>query len=371
MIRSVGSLGPRKLRGKVCLLRVDLNVEPGGEEHSNRFDAIVPTAKFLGRGGAKVVMMSHRGRPEGMDPAWSLKPLVPLLSAKIGRPVAFLPHFSFPWLRKQIRESKSRCILLENLRFLPGEETNDQKLARELASLGDLYVNEAFAVSHRRHASVVGITKLLPSYAGLNLIEEVRVLEAVAVHPKHPFTVIVGGAKISDKIGIIEHLLPKANHVLLGSGIAATFFLAQGLPVGQSPVERNMLPLVRRLLASPKVVCPPDVRMERQRILDIGPRASALYAEYIAKSRTIVWNGPVGLFEEAKFARGTCELWRAILRRRGAQIVVGGGETVTSLSLLKANSYKLKANIFLSTGGGAMLEYLSGKKLPGIEVLTK
>jgi len=370
MIKYLNEPVLRKYEGKICLLRIDLN-------NISRLEAVVPTIKLLLKHHIKVVLLSHRGRPHSVDKKLSLRPFVPILSRKLRKRVRFVSNFRFAVIKKKIAKSENGVFLLENLRFLPGEEKNDAKLAKNLASLGDFYVNDAFAVSHRKNASVVAITKYLPSYAGLLMEKEIKNLDAVMRNFKHPFTVIIGGAKISDKIGIIKNLWGsasrrKADYFLLGGGPANTFFVAQGLPVGDSLIDKYQISNIKnkKYLNSKKIILPSDVKIKNKQILDIGERTVRWYSTIIKKSRTIIWNGPMGMFEKKEFANGTKGIWQAVSKNKRAKIVVGGGETVVSLNLLTTH-YKLPINLFLSTGGGAMLEYLSGKKLPGIACLAE
>ena len=354
-------------KGKTCLLRIDLNVEPGGQLDSFRLDAVVPTIKLLVKSGVRVVLVSHRGRPKGVDHQLSLRPFAPLLSRKLKMKVEFIPHQKLEKTTRELSRSTAVVVLLENLRFLPGEETNSRQFAKQLSRLGNAYVNDAFAVSHRADASVDDITKFLPSYAGLVFEREVAHLGALAMRHPHPFTIIVGGAKISDKIGVLSNFKNSADTFLLAGGPGNTFFMAQGLPVGDSLVDKNSVAFARQNLKNPKVALPLDVKVHNRKILDVGPRTLDIWRSVIKKSRTIIWNGPVGLFEKKGFEEGTKAIWRAILKNSGAQVVVGGGETTASLKLL--NGVSVPKNVFISTGGGAMLEFLSGKKLPGIVAL--
>lgn len=355
------------MEGRTCLLRVDLNVEPGQERNTNRLEAIIPTIRWLLKKGKRVVILSHRGRPRRFDRRLTLRPFAPLLQKKLGQEVVFVPNFNS--LKTINYKLKTRIFLLENLRFWPGEEKNDPAFARKLAALGDFYVNDAFAVSHRKNASIVAITKYLPSYSGLRLKEEVGKLGGLLKYTTRPFTVIIGGAKISDKIGVIENFWRKADYFLFGGGPANTFFAAKGLPVGDSLADKNAKFLISNYLNSEKIILPVDVKIHNRQILDIGESTIRSNSAIIRKSRTIIWNGPMGLFEKKGFEKGTVGIWKAILANRKARIVVGGGETVASLRLLGTRRLGVRENIFISTGGGAMLEYLSGKKLPGLEVL--
>ncbi|MDO8469421.1 MAG: phosphoglycerate kinase [bacterium] len=384
-MKLLSKLDPRRLNGKTVLLRIDLNVEPGMPIDSYRVAGVLPTIKLLRKAGATVVILSHRGRPTlppdkkrtGRSADWtqfsenrglSLRPFATLLSTKLSSPVRFLAYEEMHShkLREQVR-IKGGVVLFENLRFHPGEERDDAKFAKFLAKLGDLYVNDAFAVSHRANASVHALTKLLPSYAGLRLERELAALAAVLGRVVHPVTLIIGGAKVADKIGMVERFGKTADHILLAGGPANTFFSASKLPVGDSVVDVESLPFAKKNLKNPKVVLPVDVKVHARRILDVGERTVALFAEIVERSGTIVWNGPLGLFEQRTYAHGTMGLWQAIARNRKAVTVVGGGETIASLALVP--DLKLPQNVFLSTGGGAMLEFLAGKKLPGIQAL--
>lgn len=384
-------LTKRALTGKIALVRIDLNVEPGGRLDSYRLEAVVPTIRSLRTNGARVVLMSHRGHPGSAkrtisndkflisktDRELSLKPFVRVFSKKLGEDVEFIATPDLDEAKRKVATSKKNVVLLENLRFWKGEEKNDVKFAKQLAALGDLYVNDAFAVSHRANASVAAIARFLPSFAGLLLEREIEHLGGVMKKPAHPVTLIVGGAKIADKVGVIEYFWKKTDSVLLGGGPANTFFAVEGLPMGKSLVDVSAFPFVRKYKDKGKIMIPVDSevfgRGASQRILDIGDLTARWYANVIKNSKTVIWNGPMGLFEKKGFERGTIAIWKAILalakKDPKARIVVGGGETVASLQLLKTKNYKLKTNIFLSTGGGAMLDFLSGKKLPGIVAL--
>jgi 3-phosphoglycerate kinase len=386
----------RVLKGKICLLRIDLNIEPSQEKNTYRVEAVLPTIRLLLKHGIKkIVLLSHRGRPvlqKEKNLTFSLSPFAPIIAKRAGVPVDFIAAYRVGGFRKTVQRSTARLVLLGNLRFFNGEETNDPSFARELAKLGDFYVNDAFTVSHRKNASVVAITKFLPSYAGLLLEKEIKNLDRVMKSHRHchrPFTVIIGGAKVSDKIGVIKNFWNKADYFLLGGGPANTFFAAQGLPIGDSLVDRSMLgsptrgstsqilKLIRKEVEPRKIVLPLDVKIKNRQILDIGEQTVKNYSEIIKKSKTIIWNGPMGLFEKKGFGKGTLGIWKTILANRKACIVVGGGETVASLQLITHNLQSITKRLsvkghklFVSTGGGAMLEYLSGKKLPGLEALN-
>ncbi len=387
-VRCLSKVSQKEIRGRVFLVRVDLNIEAGEEKNAYRIKATLPTLRYLLEHHAKIVLMSHRNRPhfsaaEIRNPnleirkkmrAFSLRPFAGILSKKLGTGVKFVPHFDFEKIEIQIKEAKPKSIfLLENLRFIAGEEKNDSKLAAQLASLGDVFVNDAFAVSHRADASIAAITKCIPSYAGLLLEEEIINLDRAMKEYGHPLTIILGGAKISDKVGVMKYFWNKADHFLVGGGPANTFFAVQGIPMGKSLVDTNAMPLIRKYVGKKKVVLPCDVESDKGIILDIGPETVKYFSEIITNSNTIIWNGPPGFFEKKGFESGTKEIWKAIFKNKRAHIVVGGGETVTSGKLISNFKFQISnsRNVFLSTGGGAMLDYLSGKKLPGIEALRR
>jgi 3-phosphoglycerate kinase len=395
-MKYLSSLKNKNLANKICLLRVDFNITDDDLKKQKvplRMQAVLPTIKFLIKRRAKVVILSHRGRPkEASDKqqatrVYTLKPFVKILSKLLKKPVSFITLKELGLINKTKREIKDSArgsiFLLENLRFFPGEDKNDQKFAKNLASLGTFYVNDAFAFSHRPTASIVGIPKFLASYAGLLLEKEIKNLSQVMKKPKKPLVIILGGAKISDKIGVIKNFLKKADYLLLGGGVANTFFAAQRLPIGKSLYEEQMIPTAKLLLRSRKIILPIDSVVQAKKILDIGPQTIKKYSQVIKKAKTIVWNGPMGYIENPKFAKGSKAISQAILKTRAFSAprpkgrgggprglaIIGGGETI---SIFPAACFKLHASkLFISTGGGAMLEYLAGKKLPGIVVLQR
>ncbi len=391
-MKYLSSLRQKNFDGEICLLRVDLNIKSNESLDSNpRVLGILPTIRFLIERKSKVIILSHRGRPtrvmrnEKLEMRkLTLRPFAKILSRLLKQPVKFISFekgFKPADIHRSITMTRHSIFLLENLRFFPGEDENDKNFAKKLASLGTFYVNEAFAVSHRKNASMVAITKFLPSYAGLLLEKEIKNLSSAMKKPKHPFVIILGGAKISDKIGLIKNFLNKADYFLIGGGIANTFIAAQNLPIGESLYEKDLIPTAKKFLkstrstssglmlskseASKKIILPVDFMISNRKMLDIGPKTTENYGKIIKGAGTIVWNGPMGYIEDKKFRKGSDGILEAILKSK-AFAVIGGGETT---SILKAKSYKLKTNIFISTGGGAMLEYLAGKKLPGIEAL--
>lgn len=353
----------RRLKGKTCLVRVDFNVERG--EDAFRIEAALPTIKLLKRSGARILLLSHRGRPTGISKRFSLQPLLPFLNRRLRTAVRFIPRFEFDAVRKLLAtDEKHAVFLLENLRFLPGEVTNDPGLARAMARLGNAYVNEAFSVSHRANMSVVALPRLLSSYAGLRFAEEIADLKSAMTRARKPLVLILGGAKVSDKLGMIRYFLPRADRMLIGGATANTFLKARGMDIGASIFEPNMVTTARNLLDTAGLTLPADFLRERDRILDIGPLTIRLFSDAIRHAHTLIWNGPMGLFEQEKFRVGSAAIAHAVAKSKAFSIV-GGGETTELISMLH-----LRTRIgFLSTGGGAMLEFLSGKMLPGVRAL--
>jgi phosphoglycerate kinase len=376
------------LRGKRVFMRVDFNVPlaPGGREITSdkRIRASLPSIKYALEQGAQLVLASHLGRPKGKpNPEMSLKPVAARLQELLGRPVAMAPDCIGPDAN-QLKAAGHPVVLLENLRFHPEEEKNDPEFARDLASGCDYYVNDAFGTAHRAHASTVGITKYLPkSAAGLLMEKELEYLGRVTNNPPHPCIGILGGAKVSDKIEVIENLLKFVDGLLIGGAMAYTFLRGQGLPTGKSLVEEDKADLAKSLLAkSSKLTLPVDHVVaaeikegayydvvetipENMIGVDIGPKTIALYAEKIATAKSVIWNGPMGVFEKPPFDAGTVAIAKAVAAS-GALSVVGGGD---SEKAVKAAGVADKIS-HISTGGGASLEYLSGLELPGVAALT-
>lgn len=353
-MKFLSELKDKDLSKEIVLLRVDLNVRRA--EDSLRLRAIIPTIKFILERGGRVIILSHKGRPKDIDPEMSLAPYADYIAAKIGEPVIFaLDVRHLP---------EGRVLLLENLRFNPDEEKNDPNFAKTLADLGTMYANDAFAVSHRANASVAAITEFLPAYAGLLFEKEYNALSKVMENPERPLVFIIGGAKIADKLGVIERFWDKADAFLLGGGPANTVLKAKGVDIQNSIYDENLMDFASRLAASDKVVVPQDWEVGDHKILDIGPSSVRKFAGHISVAKTIVWNGPLGLYEDPRFRAGSEGIARA-MAEGSAYTVVGGGETtelVASLGLEDKFS-------FVSTAGGAMLEFLAGKDLPGIEAL--
>jgi len=379
------------VKGKRVLVRVDFNVpiKDGKVGDDTRIRAALPTVNYLLDHGAIVILCSHLGRPKGKpDPKYSLRPVAIHLEEIMGRPVAFAEDCIGPVAEAAAGALKAgEILILENTRFHPEEEKNDPGMARKLASLADLYVNDAFGSAHRAHASTEGVAHFIPAVAGLLLEREIRYLGQAVANPRRPFIAILGGAKISDKIGVIKHLLSVADAVLIGGGMANTFLKARGVGVGDSLVEDEALGTAADLLkeGGSCLHLPEDIvigdRFEANaaskimavgpvpqgwRILDIGPQTVKAYAKVISKAGTVVWNGPMGVFEFPRFAVGTNAIARAVAANRTATSIIGGGDSVSAI-----NQAGVADQItHISTGGGASLEFLEGKKLPGVEALT-
>ncbi len=380
--------------GKKVLVRVDYNVpmdKAGNITEDTRIRATLPTLEFLLAQNAAVILASHLGRPKGaVVPEFSLKPVAERLAKLLGREVLFANDCVGPEAEEKAKALKGgQILLLENLRFHKEEEKNDPEFSRQLSVLADVLVNDAFGVSHRAHASVEGITKFIPAVAGFLMEKEILFVGNTVANPVAPFVAIIGGAKVSDKIGVIENLLSKVNTLIIGGGMANTFLAAQGYQTGKSLVEADKLDLAKSLIEMAKkrgvnLLLPVDVVIAEKfaadaahkavaidaidpewMALDIGPKTAEIYAKALEGSKTVVWNGPMGVFEMDAFANGTETVAKAVAAS-SATSIVGGGDSIAALEKVG-----LAAKItHISTGGGASLEYLEGKILPGIAALA-
>jgi len=362
------------LSGKRVLVRVVADVpleESGGITRvadDYRLRLILPTLHYLLDYGARIVLVSHLGRPNGrVDKSLTLRPVWLHLSALLKRPIQFAPTITSDATAIAATElTDGQILALENLRFEPGEDKNTRTLAAQLARCGDIYVNDAFGVSHREVASLVAITELLPSYAGLLLEREVKMLSGLMQHPMRPYVAVVGGAKISDKLPAIKQLLRRADRILVGGGVANTFMAASGFPVKKSLIDKESLEEARQLLKTghSRIVLPDDSIWSKEAMVDIGPATQKKFTQYLKGAHTVFWSGPLGKIEEKGCQSGSEQIARAILAG-GATSIVGGGDTVAFVdSLGLSNQFS-----FVSTGGGATLAYLGGQVLPGLKAL--
>jgi phosphoglycerate kinase len=392
MIRYIDDL---QMTGKRVFIRVDFNVPLEGRRVTDdtRIREALPTIRRALEMGGKVILASHLGRPKGPDPKLSLEPAATRLAELLGpkHEVILADDCVGDAVKKQVKELKEGQILvLENLRFHKEEEANDEAFARELASLADVYVNDAFGTAHRAHASTAGMVPFVKEKAaGLLMKKEIEYLGRVLKSPEKPFVAILGGAKVSDKIKVIENLLPKVDALLIGGAMAYTFLKVQGAEVGKSRVEEDKLPLATKILEAAQrlktsIVLPvdhvvgnePSEKSGKQETpdrnipadmmgLDIGPKTRAQFTQHIRNAKTVVWNGPMGLFEVDKFAEGTRVVAEAMANNRGAVTVIGGGDSAAAVQQM---GYADKLS-HVSTGGGASLEFLEGIQLPGIKAL--
>jgi len=387
------SITDADVRGQRVLCRVDFNVpiRDGQIEDDTRIRSALPTIEWLTAHGAKVILGSHLGRPKGKAiDNLRLGPVGGRLADLTGKPVTSLTEITGAAVKAVVDGmAEGEVVLLENLRFDPREEANDPSLARELAGLADLYVNDAFGAAHRAHASTEGVAHLLPAFAGLLMQAEIEALTKLLDAPEQPFVAIIGGAKVSDKMDVLRNLLPQVDALLIGGGMANTFLLAQGVAVGTSLVEPDLVDVASELIAAARdqgveiglpvdVVlatsidatagdkAPIDAILNDSAIFDIGPETAAEYASVIRNARTILWNGPLGVAENPAFAAGTATVASAVAKS-GGYTVIGGGDSVAAIQQLG-----LADRIdHISTGGGASLEFLEGKTLPGIAAIPE
>ncbi len=385
------------LQGKKVIIRADLNVPTEGNKitDNSRIERFAPTAKLLSDKGAKVIIITHFGRPKGKSEEFSNKILINNLSNSIGKNVKFIEDTIGETVKTAIDEMQNgEILLLENVRFYKEEEANDSNFAKELSKLGDIYINDAFSTAHRAHASTEGITKYLPSYAGLLMEEEINALTKALENPQHPAIAIVGGSKVSTKLAVLKNITKKVDAIVIGGAMANTFLLAQGYNIGASMAEQDMTDTALKIIEEAKInnceiILPIDVCVAKEfkanaenkfvginnveedwKIFDIGPETSEMLNEKFANAKTVLWNGPLGVFELQPFDRGTNELAKTVaqLTKDGKLIsVAGGGDTVSALN----NAGVEKDFSYISTAGGAFLEWLEGKELPAIPPLKK
>jgi phosphoglycerate kinase len=395
MSPSFRTLDDADVKDKRVLVRVDLNapMQDGKVSDVTRIERMAPTINEIADKGGKVILISHLGRPKGRDPKETLKPLAAEVARTIGRPVAFAEDcVGEPAKAAVARLKPGDVLLLENTRFHAGEEKNDRDFARQLAALGDLYVNDGFSVAHRAHASTEGLGHLLPAYAGRSMQAELDALTKALEAPQRPVAAIVGGAKVSTKLALLGNLIAKVEVLIIGGGMANTFLLAQGLAVGKSLAERDLVATARDILAKAKatgreVVLPVDAVVAQKfetdapsrvvavdqvgaedMIVDIGPRSIAGVISVLSRMKTLVWNGPFGAFELKPFDTGTVKVARAAAELTAAGklvTVAGGGDTVAALNAAGVT----ERLTYVSTAGGAFLEWLEGKALPGVDIL--
>ncbi|CUU05773.1 phosphoglycerate kinase [Candidatus Thermokryptus mobilis] len=383
------------LKGKRVLVRVDFNVpiENGKVADDTRIRESLPTIRKIIESGGKAILISHLGRPKGFDEKYSLKPIAEHLSKLLGISVKFTPDCIGEEVRKMVSELKEgEVLLLENVRFHPEEEKNDENFAKELASIADVYINDAFGSAHRAHASTEGVARFVKETAiGYLMKKEIEYLSKALTNPEKPYVAILGGAKVSDKIQVIKNLMDKVDAFLIGGGMANTFLKAKGYEVGKSLVENDKIELAKEILSEAekrniKFILPVDCVIASEfsnnanfeitsvdkvkpdwMILDIGPKTIETFKDVLKDAKTVVWNGPMGVFEFDNFAKGTFEIAKVLaeITSKGAVTIVGGGDSASAIS--KAGLSDKVSHV--STGGGASLEFLEGKELPGISAI--
>lgn len=393
MIRSKRTVRDVDLDGKRVLVRVDFNVPLDAEgqvANDSRLRASLPTIRYLLKEGARCILASHLGRPQGTRKReFSLMSVAGRLAELLGRPVRMAPDCIGPVVEAMVAEmGPGSILLLENVRFHPGEEANDPEFARALAALADVYVNDAFGVAHRNHASVTGVARYLPAVAGLLLEKELVVMGKALQKPDRPFVAVLGGAKVSDKIGLVRNLIGKVDSLVIGGGMANNFLRARGLDLGESLLEEELIPLAAELEDDARqhgvgIVLPTDLVVTKElgdgapvrvvpvsavpegwRAVDIGPETRERFGRVLREARTVIWNGPMGIFERRPFAAGTEAVARAIVEG-GSVSIVGGGDSAAAVEMLGLADRMTH----VSTGGGASLKFLEGKELPGVACL--
>ncbi|NTU46667.1 phosphoglycerate kinase [Candidatus Roizmanbacteria bacterium] len=393
MLNTISYIDETSITDKKILLRVDFNVSLNPNNtiaDDARIQQALPTFTQLLKNNNKLIVVSHLGRPESREPEFSLQPVAERLQNLLpGYTVKLVDDFLTADPAIFQNQQPNEILMLENIRFYPEEQKGDTEFSQKLAALADVYVNDAFGVSHRADASIVGVTSYLPSYGGLLMKKEIQMIGRVIQNPEKPFVAIIGGAKITTKITILGKLMEMADYLLVGGGLANTFLCAQGFPIGKSYCESEGVETAKKLLflaaqLHTAIVLPSDVVIQKDpdneqssevvkqdevpegaQVLDIGPETQAKFGAIIAKAKTIIWNGPVGLFEKEPYRRGTDFIYYAITQNSEALSVVGGGDTLAAID----NKEYLNKITHISTGGGAMLEYIENGTLPGIEAL--
>ncbi|BCX16052.1 MAG: phosphoglycerate kinase [Candidatus Parcubacteria bacterium] len=382
-MKFISQIKKETIKGKTALLLLDLNIEKSEWKNSLRLERAIRAIDFLLKKEARVVVLSFKGRPDlklvknkDYRASFSLFSIAQEISKRLRTSFDFVDDFNFKNWKEKVKKSSRSLIFLENLRFFKEERENSLSFGKLLASLGDFYVNDAFSVCHRQQASITRIPKFVPAYGGMGMEIELNSLKRIFQNPLRPVTLIVGGAKVDDKMRVIENLYPKVDSILCGGGVANTLLFFQNLPVGSSLVEKDLSFRDFYFRFKEKIVLPVDFLWERGAIFDIGPKTIKKFSSIIDDSKTIIWSGPMGFFEKKNFAAGTKALVKKILKSK-AFCVIGGEQTTsaflkfskTASKKISRNPFYFRKNIFLSSGGGAMLYYLSSEKLPGLVAL--